>query len=47
MESAAFQKLTEQLTEIVQYVRLANMAFQEKLNGMTVLPLKSYSSKNV
>ena len=29
MESAAFKKLTEQLTEIVQYVRLAKMAFQE------------------
>ena len=33
MESAAFKKLTEQLTEIVQYARLANMAFQEKLTG--------------
>ena len=32
MESAAFKKLTEQLTEIVQYVRLANMAFQKNLN---------------
>ena len=30
MESAAFKKLTEQLTEIVQYVRLAKMAFQLK-----------------
>ena len=33
MESAAFKKLTEQLTEIVQYVRLAKMAFQENLTG--------------
>ena len=33
MESAAFKKLTEQLTEIVQYARLANIAFQEKLTG--------------
>ena len=37
MESAAFKKLTEQLTEIVQYVRLAKMAFQEKLTGKPML----------
>lgn len=28
MESAAFKKLTEQLTEIVQYVRLAKWHFK-------------------
>lgn len=39
MESAAFQKLTEQLTEIVQYVRLANMVFQEKLTGKGFKPM--------
>lgn len=41
MESAAFKKLTEQLTEIVQYVRLAKMAFQE--TGQTH---QNYSDKN-
>ena len=39
MESAAFKKLTEQLTEIVQYVRLAKMAFQENLTGKGLKPM--------
>ena len=39
MESAAFKKLTEQLTEIVQYVRLAKMAFQENFTGKGLKPI--------
>lgn len=39
MESAAFKKLTEQLAEIVQYVRLAKMAFQENLTGKGLKPM--------
>ena len=39
MESAAFKKLTEQLTEIVQYARLAKMAFQENLTGKGLKPM--------
>ena len=39
MESAAFKKLTEQLTEIVQYVRLARMAFQDNLTGKGLKPM--------
>lgn len=39
MESAAFKKLTEQLTEIVQYVRLAKMAFQGNLTGKGLKPM--------
>ena len=39
MESAAFKKLTEQLTEIVQYVRLAKMAFQDNLTGKGLKPM--------
>ena len=35
MESAAFKKLTEQLTEIVQYVRLAKM----NLTGKGLKPM--------
>lgn len=39
MESAAFKKLTEQLTEIVQYVRLAKMAFLDNLTGKGLKPM--------
>lgn len=39
MESAAFKKLAEQLTEIVQYVRLAKMAFQENFTGKGLKPM--------
>ncbi len=39
MESSAFKKLTEQLTEIIQYVRLANLSLQEKLTGKGFKPM--------
>ena len=39
MESAAFKTLTEQLTEIAQFARLANIAFQEKLTGKGFQPM--------
>ena len=49
MESAAFKKLTEQLTEIVQYVRLEPMLTNDdaaKMLGVSKRTLQRMRSEN-